>query len=259
MAIALSFASIAIGRWVTAFGAAWRGAVLLNLVSIVGGCQTTDPDWGTGPVTLSPGVQQGFNRYMKSPLAMAFAVTVDGRQGGFVYCSAGHALDCGDGYEAALDQCRRLAKGRIACKILAELHEIVWQGPVTMATAEQMLLLARSDEATFCYDDISKSHYAVSGNCMADDRPSSRDDFTAGLRKELPVFCRKRDTLLYYQSKGGCQPGDAAASKTEFERNRRFCKSRRDGRFYETVGACRAGDVTVPHAEFLHATADSIR
>ena len=259
MAIAQTFAGFALGRLAAAFRGTLRGGVLLAVLSLLGGCQTVHPDWGKGPVTLSPGVQQGFNRYMKSPLGMAFAVTVDGRQGGFVYCSSGHALDCGDGYEAALDQCRRLAKGRIACKILADLHKVVWQGPVKMATAEQMLLLARSEEATFCYDDSTKSHYAVSGNCMADDRLSSRDDFTAGLKRQLPVYCRKRDAPLYYQSKGGCMPGDRMASKAEFERNRRFCRSRPGGSVYETIGACRDGDSTVPRDEFLNATADSIR
>lgn len=255
----MAFAGLAIGRWAAFFGGLPRYAVLLAVLSALAACQTTHPDWGKGPVSLSPGVQQGFNRYMKSPLGMAFAVTIDGRQGGFVYCTAGHALDCGDGYEAALDQCRRLAKGRIACKILADLHEVVWQGPVKMATTAQMMLLARSEEATFCYDDATKSHYAVSGNCMADDQPSSRADFAAGLKRELPVYCRKHDTPLYYQGKGGCVPGDAMASKAEFERNRRFCRSRGDKRFYETIGTCRAGDITVPRDEFLNATADSIR
>lgn len=259
MFIAHAFAGFATRRLAALFRELPRGAAVFAVLSVLVGCQTAHPDWGTGPVTLSPGVQQGFNRYMNSPLGMAFAITVDGRQGGFVYCTAGHALDCGDGYEAALDQCRQLAKGRIGCKILADLHEVVWQGPVTMATTAQMILLARSEEATFCYDVTTKSHYAVSGNCMADDQPSNRDNFTAGLKKELPVYCRKHDTPLYYQGKGGCMPGDAVASKAEFEQNRRFCKNSRDSRFYETIGACRGGDITVSRNEFLNATADSIR
>lgn len=228
-------------------------------LALLGACQTVHPDWGTGPVTVSPGIQQMLNHYMKTQSAMAFAITVDGRQGGFSYCMFEHGLACENSYEGALDACRRLAKGRIECKILADLHDIVWQGPVKMATTEQMMLVAKSKKAKFCYDSLSKSYYAIAGNCMVEDEPATKAAYTAYLKAALPVYCRKGADGPYYQGKGGCMAGDATATKAAFQRSRRFCKSADGRRYYEAAGPCRDGDIRIGRTEFLHETTDTIR
>jgi hypothetical protein len=50
------------------------------------GCQTTGSDTGSGRITLSPGVQVHFEKYLASPEAEFFAVSPDGQAASYSFC-----------------------------------------------------------------------------------------------------------------------------------------------------------------------------
>ncbi|MCG8545068.1 MAG: hypothetical protein MJE12_12765 [Alphaproteobacteria bacterium] len=224
----------------------------------VSGCQTTHPDWGKGPVTLSPVAQLALNRYMGTEEARAFAISADGRTAFFVYCPENHGLACEGGYEEALAGCRDAVQGRIQCKILADLHDIVWQGKVTMASADSLMLLKKVRDAKFCYDSSSKTYYVVGGQCMFADEEVTRTTFAGGIRQILPVYCRAGDLSAYYTAMGQCKTGDDEISKQHFDQSLSYCRATA-GAYYQRHGACKDGDDRVTKAEFTRKTAETVR
>lgn len=229
--------------------------------ALLAACQATHPDWGRGPVTLSPSTELLLNRYMATESAAAFAITTDGRGAIFVHCPGHHGLDCEDTYDLALSGCRRAVKGRIECKILADLHEIVWQGPVTMASNSTSRHLKKLEKATYCFDSNSKTYYRVSEQCLLEDETVTHEVYAAGVRKSATVYCRKnapaRDSR-YYTAKGTCDPMDREVSKALFEMSKTYCRSAGSD-YYRANGKCEAQDAEVGEAEFKRKTAERVR
>ncbi len=229
--------------------------------ALLAACQTTHPDWGRGPVTLSPSSQLALNRYMGTQEAAAFALTTDGRLAFFSYCPGGHGLDCVEAYESALSGCRRVVKGRIECKIFADLRDVVWQGPVTMASNASLLRLKNIDNAKFCYDSNSKTYYVVGQQCIFEDEEVTREAYAAGVGKSVTVYCRKKAPATqsrYYTAKGACDPIDREVSKALFEMSKTFCRSA-GGDYYRANGKCEPQDAEVGEAEFKRKTAERVR
>lgn len=238
-----------------------KSFIIGSMAILLVACQSTHPDWGRGPVTLSPSTQLLLNRYMATESASAFAISADGRNGSLVYCIDGHGLDCEDTYDMALSGCRRAVKGRIECKILADLHEIVWQGPVTMAANSTMRQLQNLEKATYCFDSNSKSYYIVGGQCMFEDEEVTSEAYAAGVRKTATVYCRKNAAPTqskYYTATGTCDPADREVSKALFEMSRTYCRSA-SGDYYRANGKCEGQDTEVGEAEFKQKTAERVR
>jgi hypothetical protein len=230
-------------------------------LALLAACQSTHPDWGRGPVTLSPSTQLLLNRYMEMESAAAFAISADGRNGSLVYCIGSHGLDCEDTYDLALSGCRQSVKGRIECKILADLREIVWQGPVTMASNGTMRQLQNLENAAFCFDSNSKTYYIVSDHCMLEDEQVTPDAYAAGVSKSATVYCRKKALATesrYYTAKGACDPIDREVSKALFDMSKTYCRAA-DGNYYRANGKCEDHDTEVGETEFKRKTAERVR
>jgi hypothetical protein len=104
----------------------WMVASLLLLAA----CQ--DRDVGTGPVTLSPGVEASFAEYKGRDAPLYFLVTENGRGAYYTYCGGGFNCTSSAARVQALDLCRRRYPGS-DCKIYAIGRSIVWdtEGPAT--------------------------------------------------------------------------------------------------------------------------------
>jgi hypothetical protein len=87
-------------------------------------------DVGSGPLTLSPGVADAYERFRSLPDPLFFAVTKDGRSAGWSYCQS---LPCAPwkGRIRAVRSCERASGGR-ACYIFANMNGVVWKGKVTI-------------------------------------------------------------------------------------------------------------------------------
>ena len=99
------------------------------MVTALAGCDLAKNP-GSGPLTLSPGLTNYLDKYMKEGARGAFVVTEDGRHGLYRACTQLNCTD-GDTEYLALQYCDGLDKG--PCKTLAVGKTIVWQGPVTGA------------------------------------------------------------------------------------------------------------------------------
>ena len=99
-------------------------------------CALEDPDAGTGPITLSPGVQANFQEYMARDAPLYFVVTEDGRGSSYIYCVGGFACTSSAAQMQAMNQCSSHSGGR-ACKVYAIGRSVVWRdaGQSAIATA----------------------------------------------------------------------------------------------------------------------------
>jgi hypothetical protein len=102
----------------------------LPLLLLCGSCQ--DRDVGTGPITLSPGVEARFAEYKGRDAPLYFLVTEDGRGSYYSYCAGGFNCTSSAARMQALDLCRRRYAGS-DCKIYAIRRTVVWdtEGPAT--------------------------------------------------------------------------------------------------------------------------------
>lgn len=94
---------------------------------ILTGCQTTNPDHGSGFIYLSPVVEVVFQTYLADDRGRYFAVSTDGQNFGYSICTWG-AFNCEEtGGNLALRGCHSRSDG-VPCKIYAEGKKVVWQG-----------------------------------------------------------------------------------------------------------------------------------
>ena len=104
---------------------------LTAAAAVLAGCVATNPNWGSGPIALSPTAELLFQQYLDQQAPVVFAVSTDGRASSYTYCKD---FDCEPGETAALELCNknRLRNGVTApCKVFAQGSDIVWKGPVT--------------------------------------------------------------------------------------------------------------------------------
>jgi hypothetical protein len=106
----------------------------LALALLCMACALTDPDAGTGPITLSPGVQSSFQEYLARDAPLYFAVTEDGRGSSYIHCIGGVNCTSSAARLQIMDQCRSHNGGR-DCKIYAIGRSIVWRDAGNGATA----------------------------------------------------------------------------------------------------------------------------
>jgi hypothetical protein len=85
-----------------------------------------DPDFGAGPITLSPGVEASFEEYKARDAPIYFLVSENGRGSYYIYCDGGFNCTTSAARMQALDQCRRNNAGN-DCKIYAVGRRVVWQ------------------------------------------------------------------------------------------------------------------------------------
>ena len=95
-------------------------------ILFLAGCQTTNSNWGTGAITLTPQVQAYFQKYLEAENSEYFAVSPDGRRAGYSYCGAGGGYCAFDNGYVALRACNNYDGPR--CKIYADGKTIVWVG-----------------------------------------------------------------------------------------------------------------------------------
>ena len=138
----------------------WMLALLLLLAS----CQ--DRDVGTGPITLSPGVEASFAEYKGRDAPLYFLVTENGRGAYYSYCVGGFNCTSSAARVQALDLCRRRYPGN-DCKIYAIGRSVVWdtEGPATA--------LASAAPAERLAPELSPSARLVR-DCVDGDTPAIR-------------------------------------------------------------------------------------
>ena len=96
-------------------------APLIGLV--LAGCLGPDPLVGQGAVSLSPGVQKGFEQYKQERSPGHFAVSSDGRYAHYNYCPDGRCLR--GSKKDVIYACEKRSNGS-PCKIYAAYGEVVW-------------------------------------------------------------------------------------------------------------------------------------
>ena len=137
---------------------------MLALLLLCASCQ--DRDVGTGPITLSPGVEASFAEYKARDAPLYFLVTENGRGAYYSYCGGGFNCTSSAARAQALDLCRRRYPGT-DCKIYAIGRSIVWdtEGPATA--------LASAAPAERLAPELSPSARLVR-DCLDGDTPATR-------------------------------------------------------------------------------------
>ena len=103
------------------------GSLLVAGCILLAGCALESPR-GSGPITVSKRVQQGFEKYKAEQAPGYFAVSEDGRTYGYSFCQD---LKCrAGGQHVALRSCGNRTTTS-TCRIFAREREITWEGPVT--------------------------------------------------------------------------------------------------------------------------------
>jgi hypothetical protein len=100
----------------------WAYTILFLCAS----CGMKDPDFGSGPITLSPGVQASFEEYKARDAPIYFAVTESGLGSFYLYCDGGFSCVKSAARMQVLSQCRSRYPGE-ECKIYAVRRSVVWQ------------------------------------------------------------------------------------------------------------------------------------
>ena len=114
-----------------------RGAVPFMAVAmavVLSGCQTNNYA-GSGPLQLSPGMGDFYQKYLKVQGKAAFAISEDGQCGTYRFCSESTCLERDEKY-FAIRNCKDGCKK--SCAIFAVRSSIVWQGPVTDANGKRL-------------------------------------------------------------------------------------------------------------------------
>lgn len=114
-----------------------RRYLALSLV-LLGACGIRDPDFGSGPITLSPGVKASFEEYKARDAPIYFAVSESGLSSHYIYCDGGFNCTDSSARMMVLDRCRRNNPGE-ECKIYAVGRIVVWQDADAPRAAQTQL------------------------------------------------------------------------------------------------------------------------
>jgi len=98
---------------------------IIAAVSFVGACQSVGSDVGKGPLNLSLRVQAHLAAYMARDDPHYFAVSEDGWNSGYVYCSR-FRCDDSTSRSQALQYCEVNSRG-VPCKIYARGKYVLWE------------------------------------------------------------------------------------------------------------------------------------
>jgi hypothetical protein len=111
-----------------------------------------DPEFGSGPITLSPQVRASFEEYQARDAPTYFVVTESGLGSYYVYCMGGFNCTYPTARMHALDQCRALNPGEV-CKIYAVRRSVVWQDADAPHATPARQLTARDRLVRECLGD----------------------------------------------------------------------------------------------------------
>ena len=84
-----------------------RRYLSLPLLLLGAACGIEDPDFGSGPITLSPGVKASFEQYKARDAPIYFAVSESGLGSYYIYCHGGFSCTDSLARMMVLDNCRR--------------------------------------------------------------------------------------------------------------------------------------------------------
>jgi hypothetical protein len=115
-----------------------RRYLSLPLLLLGAACGIEDPDFGSGPITLSPGVKASFEQYKARDAPIYFAVSESGLGSYYIYCHGGFSCTDSLARMMVLDNCRRNNGGE-ECKIYAVGRNVVWQDADARRTAQAQL------------------------------------------------------------------------------------------------------------------------
>jgi hypothetical protein len=119
----------------------FRRPWLLASLLLCPACQ--DPDFGAGPIVLSPDVQASFEGYKARDAPLYFAVTEDGSSSSYIYCVGGVNCTASTTRMATLNRCRSANPGR-ECKLYAIGRNVVWRDtgprPAPVLSASERLI-----------------------------------------------------------------------------------------------------------------------
>ena len=103
-----------------------RALLALLAIFLIAGCQTTGGSTvGSGPITLSPVIQNYFDKYLANHGSI-FAVAIDGRSGlNYYYCPDVQCREHVGERQLVIDGCEEISQG-VPCKIYAVRDKIVW-------------------------------------------------------------------------------------------------------------------------------------
>jgi tetratricopeptide (TPR) repeat protein len=104
----------------------WQRSLALPFLVLGAACGIRDPDFGSGPITLSRGVQANFEEYQARDAPVYFAVSESGLGSYYIYCHGGFNCTDSAARMMVLDRCRRHNPGE-ECKIYAVGRSVVWQ------------------------------------------------------------------------------------------------------------------------------------
>lgn len=106
-----------------------RWSVLLIAAVLAAGCKTAGGIKGDGPIRVSSNVANGFAEYKTKAKPLTFAVSVDGREYSYYYCT-GTPCTSSHATPETIADCQGRSGG-VPCKVFAIGREVVWNGPVT--------------------------------------------------------------------------------------------------------------------------------
>ena len=90
---------------------------------------------GSGPISLSEHVQEGFERYKDEDHPGNFAISLDGEDFGYSHCPD---FKCRPGgQKVALDSCTERSNGKL-CRLYASGRTVIWDGPVNAQLENQL-------------------------------------------------------------------------------------------------------------------------
>ena len=106
-------------------------AAVICLPGVLLGCQTTNPDYGTGPIHVSTKAQNFIKRVNNGEFYPEdIAISIDGKSAGASICPVHAQCGGGDAELIAINSCQKYSKG-VPCKVFMSLGDIVWKGKIT--------------------------------------------------------------------------------------------------------------------------------
>ena len=120
---------------------------LILLIILFSGNTQAGSKWGKGELILSDFVIENFIEYLRGNVSKSpylFAVSIDGQDYQYYYCSAGTACEGGDGQ--ILEECSRYA-GDVECSLFARRRTIKWKNGINPAKGKASKIKSKwSDE-----------------------------------------------------------------------------------------------------------------
>jgi hypothetical protein len=176
-----------------------RPYLALPLLFLAAAC-ARDPEFGSGPITLSPDVRASFEEYKARDAPTYFAVSESGRGSYYAYCDGGFNCTYPAARMAVLDGCRRNNPGE-ACKIYAVRRSLVWRD-ADRSRAAQAKLSAGDRLVRECLDGAT---------------PQTRIDRCSQAIASSELAQEEKRGPLYVRARAYEQIGDVAKAELDYQ------------------------------------------